>query len=351
MNDNRSPDNEVKAQAVPLVSVVVPTQRRAGLLATCVRSILAQTASDIEVIVVLDGPDPATIDFLSNLHDDRLSHITHPESRGVSNARNTGIGVATGRWLAFCDDDDIWAPTKLEAQLSALGSNPAARWAIAGEVRFRDGDVLVSCAEPPSAEVVAAELPYTNVVPAGCSGVIADRQLVIDLGAFDPRLSVLADRDLWIRLNWSSAVAVADEPLVGYRDHEAAMTRRLRNIERELDVIRGKYAVQLAQSGRPFPSDRFYVWAYRRTFSAGDRRGGFDFLVRSPRFRSAIARWFVHRARRRLRPAQTGPAGPPQLDRSATVTEFPWLGVILDDFEISPFEIRHHGGNDPQQAE
>ena len=90
---------------------------------------------------------------------------------------------------------------------------------------------MVSCAEPPSAEVVAAELPYSNPVPGGCSGVIADRCLVVELGAFDPRLSLLADRDLWIRLNRTSSVAVADQPLVGYRDHENAMTRRLRDVE------------------------------------------------------------------------------------------------------------------------
>ena len=351
MSGDGSADTEQLTRARPLVSVVVPTRRRTDLLSKCVNSILAQTAGDIELIVVVDGPDPATVDFLSNVGDDRLRYLTHPEARGVSNARNTGIRVATGRWLAFCDDDDLWAPSKLEAQLSALDSKPAARWAIAGEVRFRDGHDTASCPKPPTTEVVAAELPYTNVVPAGCSGVIADRQLVIDLGAFDPRLSVLADRDLWIRLNWSSPVAVADEPLVGYRDHAAAMTRRLRNVERELDVIRTKYEDRLSKSERPFPSDRFYVWAYRRTFGAGDPRGGFDLLVRSARFRSAIARWFVGRARRRVAWAKTGSAGPPQLDRSAEVAEFPWLGVYLGEFEVPPSKLPHHDGIDPQQPE
>ena len=330
MSVDRSTESDQRAHAPPVVSVVVPTKRRADLLAKCVSSILAQTTSDIEVIVVVDGPDPATIDFLSKLDDDRLSYIIHPESRGVSNARNTGIGVATGQWLAFCDDDDLWAPTKLEAQLSALGSNPSARWAIAGEVRFRDGHAMVSCAEPPSADAVAAALPYSNPVPGGCSGVIADRRLVVELGAFDPRLSMLADRDLWIRLNWTSSVAVADQPLVGYRDHESAMTRRLRNVERELDVIREKYDNELEGFGQHFPSDRFYVWSYRRTFSSGDRRGGFEFLARSPRFRSAVWRWYVNRARRRLGLTRGESGVLPPVARSATTAEFPWLLVDLD---------------------
>lgn len=329
MSPNPSASNVRELPTVPLVSVVIPTRHRAALLTQCLDSICAQTVTDIEVIVVVDGPDPATIDFLSNLHDSRVTYVTHPESRGVSTARNTGIGLATGRWLAFCDDDDVWAPTKLAAQLTALLDNPEARWAIAGAIRVHQDLGTASYPEPPSAEAVAAALPHSNLVPGGCSGVIADRRLVVQLGGFDPRLSTIADRDLWIRLNWNSEVAVAAEPLVGYRDHGGAMTRRIRKLEDELDVIREKYRDELAAAGLPFPADIFYVWTYRRTFRAGDWKGGFALLARSPRFRIVLARWLWSRVMDGLGLAHVGADAPEPPRRSVTVTEFPWLVPIL----------------------
>jgi glycosyltransferase involved in cell wall biosynthesis len=313
----------------PLVSVVIPTRHRAELLAQCVESILGQTLRCIEVIVVVDGPDPATIDFLASVDDARLRYVSHPESRGVSNARNTGIDLATGRWLAFCDDDDVWAPTKLDAQLTVLREHPEARWAIAGAIRVHQDRGTAAYPEPAAADVVATALPHSNLVPGGCSGVVADRRLVIELGGFDPRLSMIADRDLWIRLNWSSPVAVAAEPLVGYRDHDGAMTRRIRKLEDELDVIREKYRDELEEAGLPFPADIFYVWTYQRTFRVGDWAGGLALLARSPRFRVVLPRWLWSRATERLRLAVPGAEPPEPGYRLVTVAEFPWLVPIL----------------------
>ena len=326
MSPGNPADNE-EEPCGPVVSVVIPTRGRAELLRECLDSILAQTCVDIEVIVVVDGPDAATIEFLSNVDDSRLRFVTHPESRGVSHARNTGIDLATGRWLAFCDDDDVWAPTKLAAQLAALDESPTARWVIAGAIKVNQDSGTAAYPEPPTADVVAAALPHSNLVPGGCSGVVADRRLVIELGGFDPRLSMIADRDLWIRLNSSSAVAVAAEPLVGYRDHGGAMTRRIRNLEDELDVLREKYRDQLEAAGSPFPADVFYVWIYRRTFRTGDWKGGFGYLARSRRFRIVLARWLWRRATYRLGLARKRWDEPNY--RMVTVTEFPWLGPVL----------------------
>ena len=333
MNPDHPGDDEQDGAGGATVSVVIPTRERADLLRQCVESILVQTLSDIEVIVVVDGPDPATIDYLSNVDDDRLTFVTHQESRGVSSARNTGIGRAVGRWLAFCDDDDVWAPTKLEAQLTALDECPAARWVIAGAIKVNQDSRTAAYPEPPTADVLAAALPHSNLVPGGCSGVVADRRLVIELGGFDPRLSMIADRDLWIRLNASSAVVVAAEPLVGYRDHRGAMTRRIRNLEDELDVLREKYRDQLEAAGSPFPADVFYVWIYRRTFRTGDWKGGFAFLARSRRFRIVLARWLWHRATYRLGLAREGSDEPNY--RMVTVAEFPWLGPVFEPAGIA----------------
>ncbi len=105
---------------MPLVSVVIPTFGRAELVARAVRGVLAQTLHDIEVIVVIDGDDPATVAALDAIADPRLRHIAHTEKKGAGPARDTGADASTGQWVAFLDDDDEWLPEKLEKQLAAV---------------------------------------------------------------------------------------------------------------------------------------------------------------------------------------------------------------------------------------
>src|ERR1017187_5273729 len=107
---------------MPLVSVVVPTVRRMTLVVRAINSVLAQTMGDLEVIVVVDGPDPETSAALALIPDRRLRVIHNEISLGPGNARNMGGGVARGFWIAFLNDDDECLPQKLERQLAAAGS-------------------------------------------------------------------------------------------------------------------------------------------------------------------------------------------------------------------------------------
>lgn len=110
---------------MPLVSVVIPTLRRPALVARAVRTALAQTMSDLEVIVVVDGDDPDTCATLAAVADERLRVIAHPRNRGAGAARDTGAAAAAGTWIALLDDDDEWLPGKLAAQLAAAPEEPA----------------------------------------------------------------------------------------------------------------------------------------------------------------------------------------------------------------------------------
>ena len=105
-----------------LVTVVIPTRNRPELVQRAVRSALAQTYANIEVIVVVDGPDPATVAALevTRSTDSRLCVVALAQNLGGSDARNAGIKAANGEWIALLDDDDEWLPEKLEKQL-ALG--------------------------------------------------------------------------------------------------------------------------------------------------------------------------------------------------------------------------------------
>lgn len=101
----------------PIVSVVIPTRNRPALVVRAIRSALAQTLTEIEIIVVIDGPDAATADAVSTTLDRRVSMISLPRAVGGSEARNIGVRRSRGEFVALLDDDDEWKSDKLARQL------------------------------------------------------------------------------------------------------------------------------------------------------------------------------------------------------------------------------------------
>jgi glycosyltransferase involved in cell wall biosynthesis len=235
------------AHAAPQVSVVVPTRDRPELLAVALRGICQQQSVPIEILVVDDGSaDPAAVDSVVSALTDPRVRILRPQgaaarrSAGVSAARNRGLAAAGGDWVAFCDDDDLWAPTKLASQLAAL-DRTGHRWAYVGAVDIDRAGAVVKGAAPPSPETVVAELPRANVIPGGCSGVLAARDLLIEVGAFDIRLAPCADWDLWLKLLHAGLPACAPDPLIGYRLHPANMSLDEVRMKADFAVLRARY--------------------------------------------------------------------------------------------------------------
>jgi len=119
------------------VSVVIPTRNRPQMVLAAVRSALSQTLAPGEVIVVIDGPaaldaagpqpaaDDGTEAALAQVADKRLRILALPSQVGGAEARNTGVRAATGHWIAFLDDDDLWLPGKLAVQLGFAAALPA----------------------------------------------------------------------------------------------------------------------------------------------------------------------------------------------------------------------------------
>jgi glycosyltransferase involved in cell wall biosynthesis len=224
-------------RAVAGVSVVVPTHDRRRLLLQTLRSILRQRGVDFEVIVVDDGSTDGTAEMVARLRDARVRVVRHDTPRGVAVARNRGIAEAAGAWLAFCDDDDLWAPDKLARQLQAAHQTGRS-WVYTGEVRIDLRQRIVGGTHPPPPpERVAARLPHWNLVPGGCSGVIASTAALATAGRFDARLRNLADWDLWIRLARTSPPAWVPSLLVGYRLHGGSASRDTASILAEADML------------------------------------------------------------------------------------------------------------------
>ena len=112
-------DSISNGERLPLVSAVIPTRNRPEMVCRAVRCALSQTYLNLEVVVVIDGPDPATLEALEALDEPRLRIVAISENVGGSEARNEGVRKARGEWIAFLDDDDEWLPNKIQKQIAA----------------------------------------------------------------------------------------------------------------------------------------------------------------------------------------------------------------------------------------
>jgi glycosyltransferase involved in cell wall biosynthesis len=254
---------------------VVPTHNRRELLASTLRTIVRQRDAAIEVIVVDDGsrdPDVAA-QVTADLADDRVMLVRNSAPTGVSAARNRGIATARGSWVAFCDDDDLWAPDKLALQLAAARTT-GRDWVYTGAVKIDLQQRVIGGLPPPAPEVALARLPHVNPVPGGCSGVLASAAALRRVGGFDSGLVNLADWDMWVRLAVTGPPAYVPRPLVAYRMHPHNASRDTALILAEAHSLNGRHGLRIdygalyhylawvhLRSGRGRSSLRFYAMA------------------------------------------------------------------------------------------
>src|SRR3972149_1034912 len=104
----------------PLVSVVIPSYNRADMLRRAIRSVLAQTFTDFELIVVDDGSTDNTVNPVEEFSDSRVRFMRRSVNEGAARARNMGVELSCGEWIAFLDSDDEWLPRRLELQMNRL---------------------------------------------------------------------------------------------------------------------------------------------------------------------------------------------------------------------------------------
>lgn len=184
-----SPDH-----AAPLVSVYLPTRGRPALLRRAVASVLSQTYELLELLVVIDGPDPETGSELAQTQDPRLRVIALPEAVGACAARNTAIFAAQGYLITGLDDDDEFLPTHVATLVEAWQAGSHA-FVCTTSCTIRPEGNLVRHAF--RGAVTAQALACQNVVG---NQVLTRADYLRDLGGFDPEMPAWQDYDLWIRL-------------------------------------------------------------------------------------------------------------------------------------------------------
>ena len=209
---------------MPKVSVVIPAYNAMTYLPETVESVLRQTFTDFEVLIIDDGSSDDVVQWASGLVNPRVRLISQ-KNQGVSVARSTGIAHAQGEYVAFLDGDDLWEPTKLEKQVRCFLENPKVglvhTW-LAGIDQYSKstGRVIGSQIEGD----VWQRIIERNMV--ACSSAMVRRCCFETVGVFDRNLRFAEDWDMWIRLAARYHFAVIKEPLVGYREHPNSKSKK-----------------------------------------------------------------------------------------------------------------------------
>jgi len=253
------------------VTIVIPTCERAELLRRTAAGALAQSDVDVELVIVNDGRRPLPGDLLEAASA-RVRVLDLVEHRGVAWARNAGIEVAEGEWIALLDDDDLWAPDKLARQLLACESRGAA-WSYVAGVYVDERLVPFQALPAPDPEGLLERLYRHQVIPGACSNLLVRASALRELGGFDAALHQLADWDLCLRLAESSAAARVQEVLLAYVQHRASMLiTEPAPIFREYDRFLAKHRAGARRRGCRLDPESFAFWTVDRLERAGRRR-------------------------------------------------------------------------------
>jgi glycosyltransferase involved in cell wall biosynthesis len=194
----------------------MPTHNRADRLTRAAQSVLSQTTTEVELLIVDDASTDRTPEVTDRLADDRRVKVLRNESSlGPGGARNQGIAAATGDLLGFCDDDDTWLPGAAAAVEQVLGDRPELGFVTSWHqvVHDRTGRTVDYRG---AAEFGAADLVWFNFV-ALPFGVI--RRSYFDDLAFDPTMPTCEDWDLWLRCAQERPVGVVPRVLYSYHQH------------------------------------------------------------------------------------------------------------------------------------
>ena len=218
-------------KAIEEVSVIIPTYNRCDLLKRAINSVIKQTITPKEIIIVDNGSTDQTYQMVSSLFPEINYFIE--KKRGVSAARNKGILESKSKWIAFLDSDDAWKPTKLEKQMEySVFNQDKYRIIHTDETWYRNKKFLnqLKKHKKSGGNIFKNSLQLCCISP---SSVVLKKQIFDDYGLFDENLEVCEDYDMWIRITAKEEVGFLDSPLVSkYGGHSDQLSKKFWGMDR-----------------------------------------------------------------------------------------------------------------------
>ena len=222
-----------------LVTAIITTHNRLELLKRAIKSVYAQTYKEMELIVVDDASTDGTQAYCESLPL-RYLHIPKAESRGGNHARNLGVKMARGEYVAFLDDDDYWLPKKIEKQVALMESKDC-ELVYCGrrlELVGMDGEVTYRDKLPNPLHYGDMRRKILWVICTTTTNILAKRQALLDVGLFDENLCFWQEYELTIRMAQRKPFYFVNEPLSVYRVDTKDKNRLTNKYEEWKEAVR-----------------------------------------------------------------------------------------------------------------
>ncbi len=244
----------------PLVSVVIPSYNAARFVADAVRSVLAQTYPNLEVLVIDDGSADDTRQVMEQFASDARVHYHYQPNAGVSSARNRGIQIARGEFIGLCDADDLWMPNKLELQVPCFFGRPQLGVVYCKPLHVDVNDQPLETYQTDRySGKVSDTLLLGNFVTGSTS--LIPKECFDAVGFYDTSLKTCEDYDLWLRISTKYEFLYLDQVTYRYRQWEGQVSISRNEPQFYEDAIRVKRAFLAANSELVSPSLVNEVWA------------------------------------------------------------------------------------------
>lgn len=277
----------------PAVSIILPTYNRAAVLGRAIRSVLAQTFSDFELLVIDDGSTDATQEIVSAIDDSRLRYLPQQTQNGPAVCRNLGIQRARAPLVAFQDSDDEWLIDKLARQIVTLHRAGEQTGLVCGgylvqpiaaPVSYQGPDIRMQNDDWDAGNI----FDFKFIAPTW----LAKRDVLIAAGGFDETLENLEDWEFAFRLFQKTGIVAIDSPLLlkhGSADGlNAIKTSRIASLEKIITVHKTLW------QRAPHTLARLHLALGQCQCLQGDTRAGRRNLLRASRLHPVVAKYWLH---------------------------------------------------------
>lgn len=227
-----------------LISVIIPTYNRVELLGRSIRSVLSQTYTNLELLIIDDCSDDGTGDFVKGLSDKRIRYHRNEKNLGLSGAKNRGISLAKGNLVAFQDDDDEWLPHKLARLMEVWNREGDEKTGmIYHEMQEQGSDSFIPSRDIPlewkSKDIFEHMLLYPMI---GATASLIRKSCLEELGGFNEALGSIEDYEFYLRMARKHKILFVGEPLMIIYDTPGSVNKRFKSkIDTELYVLDTMY--------------------------------------------------------------------------------------------------------------